>query len=278
MSPFLKSVADLCGVGEAAMLQRMPGGLALDRPGEGFPAGPLKSAILCTPRSGSSLLSVALEAYGFDFQEYLNRNGALWQIVDGAGVESMSELAPHFVERANVGDRISIKMPWQGLPLMFAMGEFPKNIHQWRFVYVRRGNLVRQAISGFIAQRTGQWSSDMERKGEVSDKDYSFDDLLKLVGNYAQGNRIIERFIGLLGISAYSVVYEDFLEDQKGTLAEIAEFLGCDVNDYPDAGNHEPWLERQATELNEIWERRFRADLLDGLNAAEVAQSASSRA
>lgn len=274
MSPFQKSVAEICGVGEAAIFRQMPGDLVFDRPGEGFQSGPLKSMLLCTARSGSSLLSVALQAYGFDFHEYLNTQGLLRQIVVKNEVRATSELAPHFVGKANVDNRISIKTPAIGLPYMFAMGEFPKNLHQWRFIYLRRENLVRQAISGFIAQRTGQWTKNMEKKGEVSEEDYSFDDILRLAGGYAQGNRLVERFIGLLGLPTYNVVYEEFLQDQKRILAEAAEFLGCNVADYPEAANHKPWLERQSTELNDIWEKRFRADLLNQVNYARMSEFA----
>ena len=274
MPGFQKWVADLGGMNESALFGQMPGEMVFDRPGPGFPSGPMKSAILCTARSGSSLLSVALQAYGFEFHEYLNSSGLLKQIVVSNDVKVTSELAPHFARKATVNGRISIKTPSNGLQYLFAMGEFPKNLDQWRFVYLRRENLVRQAISGFIAQRTGQWTKKMEKRGEVTDSDYSFDEIMKLVGVYAQGNRTLERFIGLLGIPTYNVVYEEFLTDQKRILAEIATFLGADVGDYPDAVDHEPWLERQSTQLNEAWESRFRAELLDQLRAATVPEPA----
>ena len=273
MSDFKKSVADLSGLGEATIFRQMPGDLVFDRPGNGFPTGPMKSAMLCTARSGSSLVSVALQAYGFDFREYLNTQGMLRDIVTKNDVTSTSELAPHVAERAMVKGRISIKFPASGLPMMFAMGEFPQNLDQWRFVYLRRENLVRQAISGFIAQKTGLWTSKMKQTGEVVEGDYSFDDIFRLVGAYAQGNKMIERFIGLLGLPAYNVVYEEFLKDQKRMLADIAGFLGCNLDDYPDAVNHEPWLERQATGLNDVWETRFRTELLGRFNSAELSEA-----
>ena len=36
----------------------------------------------------------------------------------------------------------------------------------------------------------------------------------------------------------------------------------CNTDDYPDAADHEPWLERQSTDINSIWEERFRAELI----------------
>ena len=252
----------------------MPGDIVLDPVGDGLPRGPLKSAMLCTARLGSSLLSVALQAYGFDFQEFLNAKGRLREVVADNDVKTVSELVPHFADKATVDGRMSIKCPANGLPLMFAMGEFPQNLDQWRFIYLRRENLVRQAISGFIAQKTGLWTTRMKAIGEVTEDDYSFDDILRLAGAYAQGNKMIERFVGLLGLPTYNVVYEEFLQDQKRILADIAQFLGCDIADYPEAATHEPWLERQATELNDIWEQRFRAELIGQFDTAEVSQVA----
>lgn len=262
MSEFQNLVADLTGVQKEATFNKMPNGISFDGVGDGFPDGVMKSAILCTARSGSSLLSVALQAYKFDFHEYLNAAGMLKTNVTQNGVKHMSELAPHFADMATVDGRMSVKTPSNGLPYLFMMGEFPKNIDQWKFVYLRRENLVRQAISGLIAVKTGQWTKSMESKGTVTEDDYSFDEILRLINAYANGNRAIERFIGFFNLPTYNVTYEEFLKDQKNILAEIARFLGCNTDDYPDAANHEPWLERQSTDINSIWEKRFRAELI----------------
>ena len=262
MSEFEDLVADLTGVQREPTFNKMPNGLTFDGVGSGFPDVPLKSAILCTARSGSSLLSVALQAYKFDFHEYLNTGGMLKTNIAQNEITKTSEMAPHFAKMATVDGRMSIKTPANGLPYFFMMGEFPKNLSQWRFVFLRRENLVRQAISGLIAQKTGQWTKRMEQKGTITEDDYSFDDILRLVNVYANGNRAIERFIGLLNLPTYNVTYEEFLADQKNILAEIAAFLGCDTSKYPEAKNHEPWLERQSTDLNENWEKRFREEIL----------------
>lgn len=262
MQDFLKEVSELSGLPERAIERDMPMGLSFDRPGEGFSNKPLKSAILCTARSGSSLLSVALEAYGFKFNEYLNARSYLAKVVSDNSIAHTSELAGHFEKIATSDGRMSIKMPINGVPHLFMMGEFPKNLGQWRFVYLRRENLVRQAISGYVAKQTGQWTKVMAATASISDDDYSFDEIMKIANAAVQGNRMIERFVGLLALPTYNIVYEDFISDQKRVLAEIAAFLGVNPADYPGAANHEPWLERQSTDLNDRWERRFREDLL----------------
>lgn len=265
MQDFLKEVGEVTGLADQAITRDLPQGLSFDGAGPGFSPDLMKSAILCTARSGSSLLSVALEAYGFHFKEYLNARGLLKDAVSGNGVTRTSELAQPFERFAARDGRMSIKTPVNGLPHLFMMGEFPKNLGQWRFIYLRRENLVRQAISGFIARSTGQWTKVMAATREVTDDDYSFNEILKLVNAMAQGNRMLERFVGLLGLPTYNIVYEDFISDQKRILAEAAQFLGIDIADYPEAADHEPWLERQSTDLNNRWESRFRKELLSRL-------------
>lgn len=261
MTDFVKNVAELIGLQEAMITREMPAPMTFDTVGPGFDDGVIKSAILCTARSGSSLLSVALEAYGFKFKEYLNSRGLLKKVVTEASVTRCSDLTRAFQDYVVADGRMSIKTPVNGLPYLFMMGEFPKNLTQWRFVYLRRENLVRQAISGFVAQRTGQWTKVMAATGSVQEDDYSFDELMKLVNAASQGNRMLERLIGILGLNSYNIVYEDFLKDQKRILAEISAFLGVDPASYPEADKHEVWLERQSTDLNARWEARFRDDL-----------------
>ncbi|WJS85329.1 Stf0 family sulfotransferase [Paracoccus sp. TOH] len=265
MSDFLKEAREIVGLPEPAVVRNMPASLAFDQPGHGFQDGLMKSAILCTARSGSSLLSIAMEAYGFRFREYLNAGDLLKKVVVDAAIKYTSELAQPFEQFATQDGRMSIKMPPLGLVFLFMMGEFPKNLDQWRFVYLRRENLVRQAISGAVARKTGQWTHVMAARAEVSDDDYSFDEILRILNSANQENRMIERFIGLLGLPVYNVVYEEFVKNQKPVLAEIAAFFGCDLNDYPEAAQHEPWIERQSTDLNARWEDRFREDLLKRL-------------
>ncbi|RJE84154.1 Stf0 family sulfotransferase [Paracoccus onubensis] len=265
MEDFLKEIREIVGLPEPAIARNMPAPLTFDMPGQGFSDGFMKSAILCTARSGSSLLSVALEAYGFQFREYLNTGDLLKRVVLDAEVTQTSDLARPFEQFATQDGRMSIKMPPLGLVFLFMMGEFPKNLDPWRFVYLRRQNLVRQAISGAVARRTGQWTHVMAARSEISDDDYSFEEILRILNSANQENRMIERFIGMLGLPVYNVIYEEFVTNQKVVLAEIAAFFGCDLNNYPEAANHKPWIERQSTDLNKRWEDRFREDLLKRL-------------
>ena len=252
---------DMLGVVPAQLQNTFPDTIEMDRMGNGFQQDGLRSGLLCTARSGSSLLSVALQAYGFDFQEFLNPNGYLRDLIAQEDVTALSDLAPKLEASARENGRLSIKLPVVTLSYLFLMGEFPANIDRWRFVYLRRSNLVQQAISAVIAKRTNKWTAVMEAKGSVDVDDFDFDEIMKGVTAASNGNRLLERFIGLFGLTVHNVVYEDFLKDQKAGLREIAAFLGADPADYPNAAEDKPWITKQATSLNDIWEDRFRTEV-----------------
>lgn len=222
-----------------------------------------RSMILCTARSGSSLLSVALQAYGFDFQEYLNAQGAFKRMLNEHAPRDSHELGLALKTFATKNGRISIKAPPSTLPMMFFIRQFPTEFKKWKFVYLRRQNLVRQAISSVIATKTGQWTHVMKATGSVSVEDYNYTAILNMVNALGHTNRLIERFIGVFDLDVMNVIYEEFVTDQKAHLARIAQHFGTDPADYPEANAHKPWLEKQATELNSIWEERFRNELTE---------------
>lgn len=255
------SFFDMLGIVPAQLQNSFPNTIAMDRIGGGFHEDGLRSGLLCTARSGSSLLSVALQAYGFDFQEFLNPNGYLREMIARENITSLSDLAPKLEAAARENARISVKLPIMTLPYLFLMGEFPANIDRWRFVYLRRSNLVQQAISAVIAKKTNKWTAVMEAKGSVAVDDFDFDEIMKSVMAASNGNRLLERFIGLFGLTVHNVVYEDFLKDQKAGLREVAAFLGVDPALYPKAAEDKPWITKQATSLNDTWEDRFRTEV-----------------
>lgn len=254
---------DIIGVSAKTVASQMPSGVAIDKQGVGFSSPNMRSGLLCTARSGSSLLAVGMQAYGFQFEEYLNRNGRLAHIIRKDGVTSLPEMAAAVEITSTIDGRLSTKIPPAVLPYLFLMGEFPKNLDKWRFIYLERENIIRQAISSVIAKRTGLWTSSMTAQGEISNEDYSFSEILSVINNIGNSNRLLKRFIGLFDIQVRTVVYEDFVKDQKGQALDIARFLGANPSEYPEASKFEPWIKRQASDLNDEWEQRFRNDLVN---------------
>ena len=68
-------------------------------------------------------------------------------------------------------------------------------------------------------------------------------------------------FFKLLNIAPHRVIYEDLVKNPNVELERIAHFLGIDIEQYPDARNHQPWIKSQTTFLNHLFERRFMEDI-----------------
>lgn len=258
-----ESLFSVLGLGAVQAAKLLPGTLPVVPDKASYDDIPLRSLILCTARSGSSLLSVALQAYGFDFQEYLNPQGALKKTIKDHNPTNSLELGLALKAAATKNGRMSIKAPPSTLPVMFMIGQFPAEFKRWKFVYLRRQNIVRQAISSVIASRTGQWTHVMKATGSVAENDYSFSAIMNAVNAIGNTNRLIERFIGIFDIDVINVIYEEFLKNREAQLEAIARHLGVDPAAYPDAKSHEPWIQQQATELNALWEERFRREIVE---------------
>ena len=220
------------------------------------------SMIACTARSGSSLMQVSLEHYGIDPQEWLNPEAAIKTAVRQGQASTLTEYGDHLARNAKNG-RFDLKGPLPALLFLYEIHEIPERNDAWRFIFLRRRNVVQQAISSRIAIRTGQWDSDMPRREEISDADYSFEELAKHVTAFIQQNANLEKAFAILGIEPMHVYYEDFLEDISRNTWELAKYVGLDVPAEPIEIT--PRIERQATDLNARWEERFRDDLAAAL-------------
>jgi LPS sulfotransferase NodH len=217
------------------------------------------SMIACTARSGSTLLNVSLEHYGIEAHEHLNPEGAIKRTVERGSARTLREYANLLAAKAK-GGRFDVKGPISSFLFLYEMREIPERLDRWKFVFLRRKNIVRQAISQRIAARTGQWTSLMEARGTVVEDDYSFEEILRATARISQQNERWERVFALFGIEPFRVCYEDFCNSIESTTWQIATFL--DLDNMPASPRPiSPRIERQTSELNEIWERRFRKEL-----------------
>lgn len=216
------------------------------------------SMIACTARSGSSLLQVCLEHYGLDAQEWLNPKGAIKVAVDAGEASTLTQYGDYLARTAKNG-RFDVKGTLSTLAFLFQIREVPERNDRWRFVFLKRRNVVQQAISGRIAVRTGQWTKTMPKQAEVTDADYSFDEIAKGVTSVIQQNANLEKAFAVLGIEPFRVHYEDFVQDITKNTWEVAKYVGVDVPAEPI--EIKPRLEQQFSDINARWEVRFREEM-----------------
>ena len=221
---------------------------------------PKKALIACTARCGSSYLSVELDSFGFNFNEWLNTEGHVKAIAEREEVTTTRHLADTLASEMQCGGILGIKIPFMAIAYLTAFGEFPDHAEDWRIVFLRRNNVVRQAISRHIAFITKKWTASMPGEREVGEEDYSFDDIYRYTDGIINENANWERLFSLLKVHPMRVVYEDILEDEEYYLPKIARFVGSETGQRVENPRART-LKVQGTSLNDLWEERFYDDL-----------------
>lgn len=216
--------------------------------------------VFCTSRSGSELFIDQLRNYGIAAEEHLNRGIPL-------ALEERMESDPEFLLRVASESpyrNFGIKVTHEKMVPFFVSGELPAHTSRWAFVNVLRRNVVAQAVSLVLAERTGAWRSDKLRGVQVPPEGYDFDAIFSAVDRitWTEGKNLA--LMGKLGVWPYQVYYEDIAADPEGVSAAAAKHLGlaaldADVEKFPLLRRIRP--ARQASEINALWEERFRSDL-----------------
>ena len=124
-----------------------------------------------------------------------------------------------------------------------------------RFVWMRRGDTTRQAVSLWKALQTQQWRKDSDE--DVGGRGLRFNfaavDHLKL--RIDEHNAAWQAFFDGCGVEPMEVVYEEFVEDYEGTILWLLDGIGVPVPE--NFAVVEPKMRRQADELSEEWVRLY---------------------
>lgn len=137
------------------------------------------------------------------------------------------------------------------------LGLLEKAFGRLKFIYLRREDLVAQAISLYRAQQTGYWHID---EGQVPEQPpaFDFDAINSLVATLRQDNSDWQAWFENVGVEPMPIVYEDFTADPKTTIAEILRFLGLEL---PKEAKLEASNQRLADEVTTLWLNRYREEL-----------------
>lgn len=144
-------------------------------------------------------------------------------------------------------------------------------LHEPLYVWHRRDDKVRQAISLWRALQTRAWRAERAAAGEpveralrarpqAGDLRYSFDGIDHLVYALSADDRGWQRFFTSHGIEPLVVSYEADLErDQAGTVIRVLDALGVEV---PGDWSPGEAMSRQADSLTDEWAAAYhsRAD------------------
>ena len=238
---------------------------------------PTKSIIICsTGRSGSTLLGLTLGSIGhtgrsreFFRPDVLTENG-----VGSSANELYPYLAKVYAQGKTPNQVFGVKLHWDH---MVNLLEIVRTDPTWqskldieilsdlfpnpKFIFIRRRNLVKQAISMEIGKQTGVYVVQKENAGKQAahtEQRLFFRPLN--IYRYKQGikgrNQKWRSFFQQNNRPFFEVVYEDLVKDFDEIMLQVIEFSGVEL---PVGGVEiTKATKKQGNKINERWLRYYR--------------------
>ena len=230
-----------------------------DRPGDRRDVEVRKTILICTtPRSGSSWLKslmASTNALGrpreyFRYQEFGRKvptAEALRAVMSRAAAESTT---PNGV--------FATKVFPEHFMMIERVGGFIAGLRDPRFVFLRRGDALGQAISFERALQTGQWGI---RKPTNTPPSYDGKILSWRLQQIVLWNALWAHYFARTGIRPLELVYEEIARDPQAAINTIADFCGVaeNVTIVPELVADAV----QRDDLNRQWRERFVSEFGD---------------
>jgi len=224
----------------------------------GADVGTLRGYAICTvPRSGSNWLGQLLASTGLLGKPLEYFNGVARRLLDDL---SYPDDPPQQVERiltmgrtANGIYGVKLFAPqFQQIESVVRLSRDLPNLH---FVFLRRQDVLGQAISWARALQTNQYRANQREQGSRSyDRDFILDRIRQIVQEYSQWSAYFAR----TGISPVEILYEDLLNDPRPAVDRVAGLFGLDGQAHIRADCVDIEIQRDAT--SEAWRRQFLAE------------------
>ncbi len=125
-----------------------------------------------------------------------------------------------------------------------------------KFIHMVRQDVIKQAVSLYIADKTKQWTS-LQQEARVEIK-YDRDALISLVRSICMQNAAFSAVFQLLGVKPLLVRYENFVRRPRFWLKKVGEFL--EVEDLTFIKKNVR-LSKQSDERNDALVARLRREL-----------------
>lgn len=234
--------------------------------------------ICATPRTGSSLLCGLLDSTGVAghpeswFRRQDEREfAARWGIADP--FDGTFRYADYYRAAAAAGSTangvFAARIMWGTMDEVTAhlapvypgragsgAGLLSAAFGRARFVYLRRGDAVAQAVSLLRAEQTGVWFETADARQEpAGEPGFDFGQVRDLVRLAEDHNAAWEQWFAAEGIQPYPVLYEELAADPVRTASGVLGFLGLDL---PAGREITVRHKRLADELNAQWIESYR--------------------
>ncbi|WP_262689467.1 Stf0 family sulfotransferase [Kordiimonas aestuarii] len=127
-------------------------------------------------------------------------------------------------------------------------------------VWLKRKNIVAQAVSHFIAHHDKQWASFHEPKGDMPD--YDFHSIELILRSILKHHSDAELTLGLLGVKYHGLWYEDYLAKPTPHLRGVSRFIG---EPFEEIARDKSKFRKQDNAVKKEYEARFRAEAKNAL-------------
>lgn len=212
--------------------------------------------LISTPRSGSTMVCDLLNKnYGILMHEYFHPTklmhymGARWKSLNENGTVNLEKyvkaLSAHRTSKDGI---LGINIHRSHLSIFSEALQFFDPETPIQYTSIHREDLAKQAISFFIAQKTGKWSSEFSPESKAPQ--YSYRRILRHYQNFTEDNQIIEQF--LKDKAHQTMSYESICKDKKA----IIPCFGLQEQESFQSSS----LQRQKNSLNEAFYKRFLED------------------
>jgi LPS sulfotransferase NodH len=124
-----------------------------------------------------------------------------------------------------------------------------------RFVWIRRRDTTRQAVSLWKALQTQRWRKDSDDDVGGRGLRFNFAAVNHLKLRIDEHNEAWQDFFDGCGEEPIKVVYEDLVDDYEGTILRLLEGIGVEIPE--NFAVEMPKMKRQADELSEEWVRLY---------------------
>ena len=121
------------------------------------------------------------------------------------------------------------------------------------YIYLRRLDRVRRAVSGVVAEETGLWRSipGVGRHKPRNEPVYDFDRIAQRVAAAQQTQAHWHNFFAVLGVTPLALTYEELTRDYMGTVGRVLRAMGSDATPVM------PRMQRQSDRRSEDYALRY---------------------
>lgn len=216
----------------------------------------IRYAICSTPRTGGTMLGSLLRGTGVlgsPFEFLHPRQFSDWE--KHAAAEGSGDVI-EFIERrrASPNGCFGIKLDYGHLTTAVAVLGGRQLIESYRFILLRRRDVLGQAISCVRAEQTGAWHS---AKRESAVPRYDRAAIARRLQSIVRQTANWQRFLAEIGKRPLELCYEDCVENPAKAVRNVAEFVGVDLPEDPLSGDDPTRPAIQRTSINDEWRERF---------------------